>query len=216
MAFVGAAVTCAVVYLVAQRRGRIDGYSLILFGVIVNAFNTAVMLSINLYVEPYQIIDFSRWVMGEVPDTADGMELAAAAVCVLAGWSVLFLRGAWFNALGLGDEVAQSSGVRVARLRLETFALVALMAAASVALAGPIGFLGLIVPHIVRMVLPADHRVLILASGFFGAMFLMAVDTACNALAPHVQVAVVPVGIATALMGGPFFLVLLRRRMGRA
>ncbi|MBS3822091.1 MAG: iron chelate uptake ABC transporter family permease subunit [Planctomycetes bacterium] len=213
MAFVGAAVTCVAVYLIAQRRGRLDGYSLILSGVIVNAFNTAVMLAINLYVNPYRIAEFARWVMGEVPETCTRGQLLLAAVCVVGGWSVLFCRSAWFNAMGLGDEVAQSAGVRVARLRGETFVVVSLMAAAAVALAGPIGFLGLIVPHIVRLLLPADHRVLILASGFFGAMFLMAVDTACNAVAPYVQVAVIPVGIVTALMGGPFFLVLLRRRM---
>jgi iron complex transport system permease protein len=212
LAFVGAAVTCLAVYFIAQRRGRLDGYSLILSGVIVNAFNGAIMLTINLYINPYQIAEFARWVMGEVPEDVDGMTLLLVSICIFGGWALLFVRSAWFNALGLGDEVAQSAGVSVGRLRIETFAMVALMAAAAVAIAGPIGFLGLIVPHIVRMLLPVDHRVLILASGFFGAMFLMAVDTACVALAPYAEVGFIPAGIVTALMGGPFFLFLLRRR----
>ncbi len=212
MAFLGAAFTCGLVYLVAQRGGRIDGYSLILSGVIVNAFNAALMLSINLYIEPYMIVDFARWMMGEVPEVAGDIERLIAAVCILGGWAILFFRSSGFNALGLGDDVAQSAGVNVARLRVETFLLVSLMAAASVALAGPIGFLGLIVPHIVRLLLPADHRILILASGFAGAIFLMVVSTACMTLAPQADVAYIPEGIVTALMGGPFFLLLLRRR----
>lgn len=213
MAFLGAAATCGAVYLIAQRGGRIDGYSLILSGVIVNAFNAAVMLAINLYIEPYMIVDFARWIMGEVPETTTFAQRIVAAICILGGWAILFFRSAGYNALGLGDDVAQSAGVRVARLRLETFLLVALMAAASVALAGPIGFLGLIVPHIVRMILPADHRLLLLATGFAGAIFLMVVSTACVTLAPYANVAFIPEGIVTALMGGPFFLALLRRRM---
>ncbi len=212
LAFIGALATCTAVYLIAQRRGRLDAYSLILSGVIVNVFNGALMLVINLYIKPYQIIEFSRWMMGEVSENVNRGTLIVCCLCIMTGWLVLLLRSADFNALALGDDVARSVGVSVARIRLETFLCVSLMAGAAVALAGPVGFIGLIVPHICRMLMRADFRVLVIASGFIGAIFLMIVETLCYSLAQYAQVAVIPVGIVTALCGGPFFLVLLRRR----
>jgi iron complex transport system permease protein len=216
LAFLGAAFTCIAVYLIAQRRGRLDSLSLILSGVIVNAFNGAVMLAINLYINPYKIVEFYRWMMGDITERDWTWPLMVCATFILVGWAVLFIRSARYNVLGLGDDVARSSGVSVGRLRIETFVCVSLMAAASVALAGPIGFLGLIVPHLCRLGIRADFRVLIIASGFAGAMFLMIVETICYSLAPYVQVASIPVGIVTALCGGPFFLLLLRRKLAGA
>ncbi len=216
LAFVGGLATCVVVYGIAQRRGRLDPYSLILSGVIVNAFNGAVMLTIYLYVDPYRIADFARWGMGQIPDAIELTTLAVCSACVLAGWVVLFLRGAAFNALGLGDDVAASSGVAVHRLRMETFLFVALMTAAAVALAGPIGFLGLIVPHICRMLFGPDHRRLAIYSGFVGAMLLVVAETLCRTAGPLIGVSKIPVGILTALSGGPFFIYLLRRKFREA
>ena len=116
------------------------------------------------------------------------------------------------NTLALGDDVARSSGVAVSWLRIETFGVVALMTAASVALAGPIGFLGLIVPHICRLLVGPDHHRLLIVSGLGGAMFLMVADTLCRLLGSWLRIGEVPVGIVTALCGGPFFIILLRRR----
>jgi len=214
LAFGGALGTCAVVYLIAQRRGRLDAYALILSGVIVNAFNGAVMLAIFLYVDPYRIADFVNWAMGRLEDTVDRTRLAVCGACVLAGWALLALRGPALNVLGLGDDVAASSGVRVHRLRVEVFAAVGLMTAAAVSLAGPIGFLGLIVPHLCRMFVGASHRRLLLISGAVGALLLAGADMLCRRIGPLIGAGVVPVGIVTALAGGPFFLVLLRRRRG--
>jgi len=212
LAFVGALLTSAVVYGIAQRRGRLDPYSLILSGVIVNAFNAAVMLTIYLYVDPYRIADFARWGMGQIPDTVDLTVLATCAGCVVFGWGFVFFRGAAFNALSLGDDVAASIGVAVHRLRVETFAVAALMTAGAVALAGPIAFVGLIVPHACRMLFGPDHRRLALLSGAMGAVFLVLAETLCRSAGPWIGVSIVPVGILTALAGGPFFIYLLRRR----
>ncbi|MHC4717755.1 MAG: iron chelate uptake ABC transporter family permease subunit, partial [Planctomycetota bacterium] len=172
LAFAGALITCAVVYAIAQRRGRLDPYSLILSGVIVNSFNAAIMLTIYLYVDPARIADFAHWAMGRLPDSVDRALLIVCGGCALAGWAVLLLSGSAFNVLGLGDEVARSSGVSVSRLRLTTFASVGVMTAAAVALAGPIAFLGLIVPHICRMIVGPDHRLGVIVSGLAGAGFL--------------------------------------------
>jgi iron complex transport system permease protein len=102
----------------------------------------------------------------------------------------------------------------VDRLRFETFAVVSLMTAAAVALAGPIGFVGLIVPHICRVLVGPDHRRLAIVSGFGGAIFLMLADTCCRVAGqPFGLGGGFPVGVMTALSGGPFFIWLLRRRL---
>ena len=216
LAFAGAMMTCAVVYAIAQRRGVLDTYSLILAGVIVNAFNAAIMLTIYLYVDPHRIADFAHWAMGRLPDSVDVTLLTVCGACVVAGWVTLLMQGKAFNALGLGDEVAGSAGVSVGRLRIVTFLAVGVMTAAAVALAGPIGFVGLIVPHICRMVIGPDHRVGIVASGIAGALLLIGAETLCRTVGPWIGVSLIPVGILTALSGGPFFIYLLRKRFGEA
>jgi iron complex transport system permease protein len=212
LALAGAVVTSLVVYGIAQRRGRLDPYVLLLSGVIINFFNGAVILSLLMFLDPYRMAAFRRWTMGELPDVFEPALLIVCGIAILAGWTAMLLRGAWFNALGLGDDVAASTGVSVNRFRIETFFVVSLMTAAAVALAGPIGFVGLIVPHLCRLIVGSDHRRLAIVSGFFGAIFLVAAETLCRVVGPSIGVAAVPVGIVTALAGGPFFICLLRRR----
>jgi len=154
--------------------------------------------------------------MGKVPEHLwnDPHLLIVSAAVVLAAWGVLFVRGAAFNALGLGDEAAASSGVSVHALRVQTFIVVSLMTAMAVSLAGPIGFVGLIVPHVCRILLGPDHRLLAIVCGFVGAIFLMAADTLCRMIGLWTGLAEPPVGVVTALTGGPFFIYLLRTRRG--
>ena len=218
LAFVGAMVTCGVVYALAQHRGRLDPYGLLLSGVIVNVFNGAVMLAILLVLDPNRILDHVRWSMGDPPQWiwSRSLLLALCAGLIVVGWAALFMRGLAFNALGLGDDVAESIGVAVHRLRFETFVVVGMMTAAAVSLAGPIGFVGLIVPHICRMLIGPDHRRLLIFSGFVGAIFLMVTDTFCRTIGPMVGIGKIPVGVVTALAGGPFFIYLLRRRFREA
>ena len=212
LALAGALATCLAVYLIAQRRGRLDPYVLLLSGVIINVFNGALMLAILLVVNPNDIISFVGWGMGMIRDTTSPLLLAVCAGAVVAGWLVIFLRGAWFNALSLGDEVAGSVGVSVHGLRLITFLVTALMTAGAVALAGPVGFVGLVVPHLCRLIIGPDHRRGALVTSLAGAVFLMLADTLCRLAGDWLNVGIVPVGVVTALVGGPFFIVLLRRR----
>ena len=221
LALIGAAATCAVVYGIAQSRGRLDPYVLLLSGVIVNAFNGAVMLGVFLVAPKQTITNFTVWAMGGVSERIAITNVPFLLLCgaaVLGGWALLFVRGAAYNALGLGDDVARSTGVSVGRLRIETFLVAAMLTAAAVALAGPIGFVGLIVPHVCRLVVGPDHRRLAIASGFAGASLLMAADTLCRLAGGWLRIGEVPVGIVTALAGGPFFIYLLRSRFreGRA
>jgi iron complex transport system permease protein len=214
LAFAGATATCGVVYMLARRKGRLDPISLILSGVIINIFNGAIMLIIYMYIDPFRIADFAQWMMGRLPDSVDPWLLAITGGLVVSGWLILILNASAMNVLSMGDSVAASSGVSVHRLRLVTFGCVGMMTAAAVALAGPIGFLGLIVPHICRMVVGPDLRVGIFVSGLVGAILLVAANAACRYVGPWINVSVIPVGIVTALAGGPFFLLLLRRQVG--
>ncbi len=218
LATVGAMLTSLVVYGVAQRRGRLDPYVLLLTGVIVNVFNGALILTILQFIKQEQMIHFIGWGMGQIPEYLwfKPRLLVLCATLVLVGWAVLFYRGAAFNMLGLGDDVAASGGVAVHRLRGETFVVVSLITSAAVALAGPVGFVGLIVPHACRLLVGPDHRRLAIVSGFCGAIFLMLADTLCRLLGEAFRLGELPVGVITAMTGGPLFIVLLRRRFREA
>jgi iron complex transport system permease protein len=210
-AAVGALATILVVYLVAQRRGRLDPYSLLMSGVIVNAFNGAVIMFLYLVATQPVFRDITVWAMGQVREQSHPGTVAVSAAVILGGWGVLLGQGKAFNVQALGEDVAGSAGVNVHRLRLTTFGASAVVTAAAVALAGPVPFVGLMVPHITRRLLGADHRLLLVAAGFAGAGFLAAADTLCRT-AVIMRTGELPVGIVTALAGGPFFIVLLRRR----
>lgn len=215
LAATGAVATMAVVFSLTQRRGYLDPYVLLLSGVIVNVVNGALIMVILQWVKQERMILFIGWQMGHVPEYlwSKPWLLAFCGVMILGGWSVLFARSAAFNVMGLGDDVASSSGVAVSWIRRETFLLVSLMTAAAVAMAGPIGFVGLIVPHVCRLLVGPDHRRLTILSGFCGAMFLMMSDTLCRVIGQLLQLGELPVGVMTAVVGGPLFLFLLRRRM---
>ncbi len=213
LALVGGLATCLVVWGIAQRGGRLDPFVLLLAGVIVNVFNGALILLLFLFASPEDIAGFIGWGMGQVPDwLLTQPELAVVVtLCVGTGWLFLLSRARALDTLGLGEAVAVSLGVPVQRLRLETFVVVSLMTAAAVALAGPVGFVGLIVPHACRLVFGPDHRRLVVVSGLVGAVFVMVADTACRTAGAWVGLAEVPVGVVTALAGGPFFIALLRQ-----
>lgn len=218
LALAGALLTCLVVYSVAQRAGYLDPYVLLLSGVIVNVINGALILTILQFVKQTDMIHFIGWGMGQIPQWLwfKPRLLLLCGGLILIGWLLLFLRSSAFNMLGLGDEVASSSGVPVRRLRSETFIVISLMTSAAVALAGPVGFVGLIVPHIFRLISGPDHRRLAILSGFGGAVFLMLADTACRIIGESFQLGELPVGVITAILGGPFFIFLLRRRQREA
>ncbi len=217
LALAGALLTAAIVYAVAQRHGFLNPYVLLLSGVIVNVFNGALILVILQFVKQTDMIQFIGWGMGKLPEWLwfEPRLLWLCGAVTAAGWAVIFLRGSALNALGLGDDVAASSGVAVGWLRLELFIVIALMTSAAVSLAGPVGFVGLIIPHACRLLTGPDHRLLAIVSGFAGAIFLMSADTFCRILGEAIKVGELPVGVITALVGGPVFIIMLRRSEGR-
>ncbi|MBN1652503.1 MAG: iron ABC transporter permease [Deltaproteobacteria bacterium] len=212
LAFVGAVTTCAVVYAVAQQRGNIDPYSLILSGVMINSINTAIIVAVYLFIDPHTLTSFVGWSIGQVPDTVAPDQLLFCGICIIGACVYILLRGAAYNTLGLGDGVAATSGVPIRRLRIETFVCAGLVTACAVSMVGPVGFLGLFIPHICRMVFGPDHRRLAVVCGFVGAMFLILCDTFCRYISIAADLGGFPVGIVTAFLGGPFFIWLLRGR----
>jgi iron complex transport system permease protein len=214
--FVGALATVAIVYAIAQRRGRLEPYTLLLTGVIINAFYAAAIMLVTALVRPEQRGDIAVWMMGNIGAFGPQWGLVKVVGGLAAGAAILFaLLAKGFNLVAVGEDTAGALGVPVERLRIVTFVVASLVTGASVALVGPIGFVGLICPHLLRMILGPDHRRLVPAAFFFGATFLVLADLlAC--LWEGASDRALPVGVLTAMCGVPFFIYLLRMRWRRS
>lgn len=204
-AFGGGLAAAAVVYALGRSDGRAPVETLLLAGVAVGAFCaalTALLLWLNTAGQPEMIL----WLMGQW-ESAGWARVAAAFpyVAVAAAGGIAFARD--LNALALGEEQARQLGVETERAKRVLLAAGTLAAAAAVAVAGLIGFVGLIVPHAVRRLAGADHRIVVPASALAGGVFLVAADAAGRSVGPSG----LPLGVVTGLCGGPFFLYVLRR-----
>jgi len=217
-ALLGALASVAVVFLVSARRGRIDPVTLILAGVIVNAVNGALYLLI--YFTHPEIVArggaFIFLVGGIQTNLATQQELAAACAAGI-GWLVLAYLSGPLSVAGLGEAEAESLGVRIHRLRWVGLIVASFITAAVVAVSGPIGFVGLICPHLARLMIGHDQRRLLPAATALGAVLLAAADAISRYLtADQFLRTQLPVGVLTGLLGGPFFLLLLWRSRRRA
>jgi iron complex transport system permease protein len=213
--FLGALGTVVLVYAVAQRRGRVEPYTLLLTGVIANAFYAAAIMLVATLARPAERGDIAVWMMGNIGAFGPQWGLIIAVAALAAGAAVLFaFMAKGFNLVAVGEDAAGALGVRVQRLRLTAFVAASLVTGASVALAGPIGFVGLICPHLLRMMIGPDHRRLVPASLFFGATFLVLADLGV-CLWEGAADRSLPVGVLTAMCGVPFFVYLLRARWRR-
>jgi iron complex transport system permease protein len=204
-AFLFAAATIGAIYRIAVADGRIPVQTLLLAGVIINAILSALILFITSLSDSTSAFRLFFWLMGSLATLGyDG--LGALAAIVLVGIGMLCAQGRNLNLLSLGEEPAQGLGLDVERIKRVIFITTALLTGAAVAVSGLIGFVGMIVPHAVRMVLGPDHRLLLPASALVGGTFLAAADTVARSLWAPMEL---PVGVITALCGGPFFIYLL-------
>ena len=209
------ALTMLLVYALSRRRGQIDPLTLLLVGVIVNAFNSALIMLISALATTHQRADMAKWLMGYIKELdLANRDIWIAGVAVLAGWIVLQTQSKSFNLQALGEPTAGSLGVNVAKSQAICFFVGSLMTSAAVAVSGPIGFVGLICPHLCRAVIGPDHRLLMIWSTVLGAVFLACSDTLCRATIQLLG-SELPVGVVTALCGGPFFIYLLRNSVQR-
>lgn len=207
--FAGSLGAVAIVYGLARaRRGGLSTNVLLLAGVTLNAFFSAVILFVQYLADFSQTFRTVRWLMGDL-DVA-GYQPILWALPLMAGAGVVFsLLPRPLNLLALGEDAAASRGVDVHRTERLAFFSASLATGAAVSLGGPIGFIGIVVPHLVRLMVGADHRLVLPASALFGAAFLVGCDVAARTLLAPVEL---PVGIITAVVGGPFFLWLLLRQ----
>ena len=209
LAFVGALFAAFLVYRLATFSGQTSGGSLLLSGVAVGSTFTAVMSAMMIATEPDMHTVFV-WLMGGLT-TSSWSKVAVAGPVVAAGFFYMVFMARRMNLLLMGEERAWELGVDARRTRRNLLVVASLTTAAAVAFSGLIGFVGLMVPHMIRLIIGPDHRHLLPATAIFGALFLLVADTvARTAFAP----AEIPVGIITAFVGGPFFLYLLRARRG--
>jgi iron complex transport system permease protein len=212
-AFAGALGTVWLVWLIGRATNKAGVTGLLLAGVVVNAFFSSVIMFLTSIAKSEQIYTTIFWLMGNIIEE-DFLVLWLSSGCVIAGIVSLFFISPQFNLLSFGDADAVGMGVNINRLRLIAFGIAAFITAVAVSLSGLVGFVGLVVPHAVRLVFGPDHRQLVPLSAICGAIFLVAADTLARVIVAPAQL---PVGVVTALVGGPFFLILLikySRRVG--
>ncbi|HST95141.1 MAG TPA: iron chelate uptake ABC transporter family permease subunit [Microvirga sp.] len=209
-AFVGGLLTTLGLYAVATRSGRTSIATMLLAGVAFGALAGALMGFLSYLSDDRQLRDLSFWSLGSLSG-ATWVKVAAVAPLVLPVLlaSPFLARG--LNALSLGEAEAFHLGVPVQRVKALAILLVAVAVGASVAAAGMIGFVGIVVPHVLRLAAGPDHRVLLPASALLGGTLLIGADTVARTLAAPAEL---PIGILTAAIGAPFFLWLLLRRPG--
>lgn len=215
-AFAGALAATALVYGLAVRAGGTGGERLLLTGVVVNAFLSALILLMNHLAPPERRLQILKWLMGDLGAMhVGGAELAVVAALAAAGLGAFVALARDLDLLSMGDATATHLGVDVRRARMIAFFAGSLVTGAAVSMCGLIGFVGLIVPHGLRLALGPDHRLLVPASFLGGATFLVAADAVARTIASARSPEELPVGVITALCGGPFFLFLLvTRRAG--
>jgi len=205
----GAVVASAIVYVLATRPGRpISTMVLLLAGVTLNAFFSALILFVQYAADFTQAYRTIRWLMGDL-DVGSFAPIVAALPLVLVALGIFAFLPRSLNLLSVGADSAATRGVDVALTQRLAFFSASLATAAAVSLAGPIGFVGIVVPHLIRLMVGVDHRIVLPASALFGAAFLIGCDLIARTVLAPVEV---PVGVVTAMLGGPFFLWLLVRR----
>lgn len=206
MAFIfgGAAVILA--YGVARTQGEVSSLPLILSGVIISSFLTAMVSIVKFLVDPNKLQSIVFWLMGSF-SLADWKQVQIAGMGISAALLPVFLMRWRLNAMSMGEDEAKTLGINVRRDRLIFIAASSLAVSIAVSVTGIIGWVGLMVPHLVRMMTGPDHRTLVPLSMAAGAAFMIFADTLARSLTTFD----VPVGIITAITGAPFFIFLMKR-----
>lgn len=205
----GSLVATALVYLLAvsQRRG-LSTTVLLLAGVTLNSFFSALVAFVQYLIDVTDWFRAARWLLGNLDVSGYGPILAALPL-IIAAFAIFAVLPRSLNLLSMGVDTAATRGVAVGRVQRLAFLSASVATGAAVSMAGPIGFVGIIVPHLVRLLVGSDHRVVLPASIFFGASFLVLCDVVARTAMAPVEL---PVGVITAIIGGPFFLWLLVRK----
>jgi iron complex transport system permease protein len=206
-AFAGGLVTTLAVYGLSRSKGRTEVVTLVLTGIAVNAFTFALIAFYTYVADPNAREQLVFWQLGSL-NGASWLGVASVLPLLLAGLGLAFFAARKLDLLALGERPARHLGVNVERLRMTMIVTVALLVGAGVAFTGIVSFVGLVVPHLLRMVVGPGHRLLLPASALGGALLVLLADLAARTMVPYSDL---PLGMLTALIGGPFFFWLLRR-----
>ncbi len=206
MAFVFGGLAVIMACVMARSGGEISQLSLVLSGIIISALFTALLSMIKFMVDPMKLQSIVYWLMGSFA-LADWPQIRSSGIGILLGCLPIFLLRWRLNIMSMGDEEARTLGVNVSRKRIIFIACATLAVTSAVSVSGLIGWVGLMVPHLVRMLVGPDHRRLIPLTMAGGAAFMICADT----VARNISSSDIPVGIVTALAGAPFFIYLLKR-----
>ena len=207
LAFAGALVATLAVYQLARGRAGATPERLILAGVIVTTFLSSVIVFVTTLMDATRIRSFTFWLLGDLSGTTRTLLPVAIAMSVL-GTIALTLNARSLNLLMLGERDAFDLGVEVGRVRIVVFVVASLLVGSSVAASGSVGYVGLVVPHLVRLSLGSDNRISIPAAALGGALFVIVADTVARTIIAPREL---PVGAITALIGAPLFIYLLKR-----
>jgi iron complex transport system permease protein len=206
--FIGALLTIVIVFNFGRQDGKIHPNTLLLAGVIIGSFLSALIMFFISISQKEDLHTIVFWLMGDF-SFSNPHAILMIFPYILFGFILLYPRARQLNLILSGEESALQMGVDVERLKLLCYLLASLITAASVSVCGLIGFVGLIVPHSVRLIFGPDHRLLLPSAALIGASFLIASDTFARTLLAPTEL---PVGVITAAFGGPFFIYLLRTR----
>jgi iron complex transport system permease protein len=215
--FAGALIAIAIVFLLSMRRGKLEPITLLLVGVIVNSINGSIFLLLNTI--KHDVTGGSgplTFLIGGIQTNLTLTQELSAAIAVGICWTVLMYLSGQLNAAMVGEAEAAALGIRIHRLRWISLIIASLMTAAVVAISGPIGFIGLVCPHLARLIVGTDQRRLLPVATAMGAILLAIADALSRQLSStSLAQTVLPVGVLTGLLGGPFYLALLWRARHR-
>jgi iron complex transport system permease protein len=216
-AFAGAITAVMIVFFLASSRGRLEPITLLLVGVIVNAVNGSIFLLLNAITRERPAGGGPlSFLVGGINTTLTAEQKWVALMLIAAGWLAMMYLSGQLNVAALGEAEAEALGVRIHRLRWLGLVIASLVTASAVAISGPIGFVGLVCPHLARLIVGRDARWLLPVATAGGAALLVLADAASRYLAGAGRAeTMLPVGVLTGLLGGPFFLLLLWRNRRR-
>jgi iron complex transport system permease protein len=209
-AFLGAVLTIAAVYFLGQRGGQLAPYTLLLAGVITASFLSAVITFLLNFLSARDLRGATFWLMGDLSSPLP-LDLRWLGLVVLAALIAIYLYAGDLNLLLSGEQEAESLGVNVKQTKLVVYLAASLATGLAVSVSGAIGYVGLLVPHLVRLLFGSDYRLLIPATALGGAIVLVAADTLARTVVAPTEL---PVGAVTAVVGAPVFIYLLRSRLG--
>lgn len=210
-AFIGALLSILLVYGLTKLKGGFSTPTLLLSGIAISFFFSSLILFIQYISGLSHSFRIVHWMMGTL-STAGFAQLANLLPFLISGGTILGLLAREMNLFMVGEDIAISRGVNTGLVKKLIFLAASLMVGGVVAICGPIGFVGMMSPHICRLIFGADHRYLMPATFMFGGLFLVLCDTLTRVLSGLTSGAELPVGVLTALLGGPFFIILLLNR----